>query len=400
MKAALKQGGGNALNLYSTTAGDYLGWAYLPGITEKAGQRVLDGVVFDWESIPGTSTTYAGRYDQGETATHEVGHWLNLEHTFYGGCSAKGDFVDDTPAEKTPTSGCPAGKDTCTAPGLDPIHNYMEGKQYGNDPNLVTDSAGRVWMAWYSSDKSQYGVLAQQLGAGGEPGAAPPLAMPGTGDMYIGMQGRTPLAARAGGGVYVAYPAPQAQSQVRVWRVGAGNAPIVARKAGSGPVTLAAAGDGRLWAIWDDRGGVDASIHARRSNRGATRWGAEVAAGRPRGTLQAYRLDASAAGGAVDVLGVFNLGTSSNASTFHRRLLPGLTLAARPSKLRSGRMTSVTFTVRDAGAAVKGATVKAGGRSGTTDSKGRVELDLPGKAVTATATRDGYAKASKRLGRR
>ena len=115
MKPALKQGGDNALNLYSTTAGDYLGWAYLPDITEKAGQRILDGVVFDWESIPGTSTTYAGRYDQGETATHEVGHWLNLEHTFFGGCNAKGDFVEDTPAEKTPTSGCPAGKDTCTS---------------------------------------------------------------------------------------------------------------------------------------------------------------------------------------------------------------------------------------------------------------------------------------------
>ena len=30
MKRALHQGGPNALNLYSTTAGDYLGWAYLP----------------------------------------------------------------------------------------------------------------------------------------------------------------------------------------------------------------------------------------------------------------------------------------------------------------------------------------------------------------------------------
>ena len=141
MKQTLKRGGDNALNLYSTTAGDYLGWAYLPDITTKPGQAYLDGVVFDWESMPGTSTTYAGRYDQGETVTHEVGHWLNLEHTFYGGCNAKGDFVSDTPSEKTATSGCPAGKDTCTAPGLDPIHNYMD---YSYDTCYTEFTAGQV----------------------------------------------------------------------------------------------------------------------------------------------------------------------------------------------------------------------------------------------------------------
>jgi hypothetical protein len=141
MKQTLRRGGNDALNLYSTTAGDYLGWAYLPDITTKPGQLYLDGVVVDWESMLGTSTTYAGRYDQGETATHEVGHWLNLEHTFYGGCSAKGDFVDDTPAEKTPTSGCPAGKDTCKAPGLDPIHNYMD---YSYDSCYTEFTAGQT----------------------------------------------------------------------------------------------------------------------------------------------------------------------------------------------------------------------------------------------------------------
>jgi hypothetical protein len=126
MKATLRRGGPETLNLYSTTAGDYLGWAYLPDITTKPGQTDLDGVVIDWESFKGVSKTYKGRYDQGETATHEVGHWLNLEHTFYGGCNEKGDFVADTPPEKTATSGCPADKDTCTKPGEDPIHNYMD----------------------------------------------------------------------------------------------------------------------------------------------------------------------------------------------------------------------------------------------------------------------------------
>ena len=126
MKAALHQGGKGALNIYSTTAGQYLGWTYLPDIVTKPNQAYLDGIILDWESIPGTSTTYAGRFDEGKTATHEAGHWLDLEHTFFGGCNAKGDFVDDTPPEKEPTAGCPEGKDTCSDPGLDPIHNYMD----------------------------------------------------------------------------------------------------------------------------------------------------------------------------------------------------------------------------------------------------------------------------------
>jgi Pregnancy-associated plasma protein-A len=124
MKRALRKGGANALNLYSTTAGAYLGWSYFP--KQYAAQPWIDGVVFDWESMPGTSNTYAGRYDLGYTVTHETGHWLGLEHTFEGACNAKGDYVDDTPAEATPTSGCPPDKDTCPDPGLDPIHNFMD----------------------------------------------------------------------------------------------------------------------------------------------------------------------------------------------------------------------------------------------------------------------------------
>jgi hypothetical protein len=141
MKRTLHQGGPDALNYYSTTAGDYLGWAYLPSIVTKPGQAYLDGVVVDWESMPGTSRRYAGRYDQGETGTHEVGHWLNLEHTFYGGCNAKGDFVEDTPAQKSATNGCPEGKDSCKQPGLDPIHNYMD---YSYDSCYTEFTNGQV----------------------------------------------------------------------------------------------------------------------------------------------------------------------------------------------------------------------------------------------------------------
>ncbi len=148
MKQTLRQGGTNALNLYSTTAGAYLGWAYLPDILTSPSQAYLDGVVFDWESIPGTSDTYAGQYDKGETATHEVGHWLNLEHTFYGGCNAKGDFVADTPPQKTATNGCPEGQDSCREPGLDPIHNYMDYSYDSCYTEFTEGQAQRMKDAW------------------------------------------------------------------------------------------------------------------------------------------------------------------------------------------------------------------------------------------------------------
>jgi hypothetical protein len=102
-------------------------------------------------------------------------------------------------------------------------------------------------------------------------------------------------------------------------------------------------------------------------------------------------------GNALDVLAGFNIGTSSNAATSYRRLLPGLTLQARPGRLRKGEPTEVRFAVSDAGDPVSGATVKVGGRSGTTNGRGRVTLTLTSNRV-ARATHNGYTGATKRLG--
>jgi hypothetical protein len=275
-----------------------------------------------------------------------------------------------------------------------PNFNFTPGEQYGNDPNLATDLTNRTIMAWYSNATGHLGVIVRDVNPDGSPGAGP-LTMPGTSAMNIGMSGRTPLVAREGGGFYVAYPTP---GGVRVWRVGASNAPVLSKLDSSPAVAVAAAGDGRIWVLWT-KGFGDPDVLAVRSNKKVNRFGAVVNAGHPTDAAQAYKLDANAAGGALDVFGNFNIGSATTAVTSYTRILPGLTLQASPSRLRRGKATDVRFTVRDAGDAVKGAKVNAGGKSGITDKKGHVTLTLKSRSrVTAKATRSGYVGAGKRLG--
>ena len=116
-------------------SGGLLGYAQFPqsplggmGCGNQA--AATDGVVFLYNSIgKSTITSFAGPYNEGRTATHEVGHWLGLRHIWGdGGCTVD-DFCNDTPEAGAANYGCPTGTNSCTgAPdaGVDMIENYMD----------------------------------------------------------------------------------------------------------------------------------------------------------------------------------------------------------------------------------------------------------------------------------
>jgi hypothetical protein len=146
-KAALRKGGYDDLNIYIAALSDgLLGYAYFP----NEATLIQDGVVILNESLPGGS---AAPYNEGDTLTHEVGHWLGLYHTFENGCMAPGDAVFDTPYQDDGENifFCNESDDTCPAPGRDPVHNFMS---YGDDPCLDRFTLGQsirmalIWLAY------------------------------------------------------------------------------------------------------------------------------------------------------------------------------------------------------------------------------------------------------------
>jgi len=119
------------LNIYTNSAGGGGVLGYVPCLPAQGGcaGSISDRVVILWSAF-GRPGQGGGQYDEGDTATHEVGHYLGMFHTFEGGCGTAtppgcyttGDRICDTNSEANPRFSCTGS--SCGSP--DPILNYMD----------------------------------------------------------------------------------------------------------------------------------------------------------------------------------------------------------------------------------------------------------------------------------
>lgn len=123
------------VNKMTAQGSTILGYAQFPG-----GAAATDGVVLGY-NFTGRTGTVSAPYNKGRTATHEVGHWLNLRH-IWGDATCGNDQVGDTPPHNTANYGCPAAshRSTCSGTPLEMTMNYMD---YTDDACMYMFSAGQ-----------------------------------------------------------------------------------------------------------------------------------------------------------------------------------------------------------------------------------------------------------------
>ncbi len=161
------------LNIWVCDLGSgLLGYAQFPG-----GPAATDGVVIDYQYFGGPDYATAP-YNLGRSATHEVGHWLNLYHIWGDdGSSCSGsDYVGDTPNQADETYGCPSGtRVSCSnGPDGDMYQNYMD---YTDDAcmNLFTTGQKTRMHALFAPGGARESILSSEgCGGGGTPSCTVP----------------------------------------------------------------------------------------------------------------------------------------------------------------------------------------------------------------------------------
>ena len=147
---------GSYLNLWvCPLGGGLLGYAQFPG----SGSAATDGVVINVTAFGNTGTA-AAPYNKGRTATHEVGHWLNLYHIWgddSGACTGT-DNVGDTPNQGSENYGCPTFPHASCSNTSDMFMNYMD---YVDDAcmNMFSIGQGSRMSALFASGGARASLL-------------------------------------------------------------------------------------------------------------------------------------------------------------------------------------------------------------------------------------------------
>jgi hypothetical protein len=267
-----------------------------------------------------------------------------------------------------------------------------------SNPAIVTDpSTGAVWVAWYQSSPQQGYWVEQILPSQGAPEEAP-------GSAATPSHNNQPLepvaiAARVGGGVYMAYcsaTSSQPCAHIDLWKVGSSTVKVVPGSQNTTGARVALAADplGKLSVAWYNE--AKNVIHSVRTNTTATAWAIVRTTKPPPNTSGFFDIQTQGSSGRLDVIIVNQLSTTGFPIEINQtQILSGLSLTAKPSTFSHKKAKKVTFTVTDAGQPVAGAIVSCLGKSGKTAATGKVKLKFhKGKAAGkhgCTAARAGYS---------
>jgi hypothetical protein len=301
--------------------------------------------------------------------------------------SAAGPVGAAVGADGTPIFAWPSGSHLYVHSGLsatDPDLDIGPGPRCCfYSPNIAVDrTTGEAVVAFYSLAPGEPGIFVQTL----RPNVGPRRLVPAslTNGSFVTPDQRTPLVARAGGGLYLAYCAGYPGCRrVLLWKVDSAEPPrTIATGTEIEDVNTSAGPDGRLWVMWHDHSSK--RIYARRSNRAATSFGPTVSVRPPAGTSTIWKLAGEGSPGLLEVLA--SVSTSGSLATWHTQLLPPLSLACA-----AGR--TISCSVTDAGDPVAGAKVEIRGKTFLTNAQGRVTAHVARGPAKVVVTKAGYAFA-------
>jgi hypothetical protein len=364
------------------------GWAALnaePKVVRNGG-----GIRILFSGLNGGGTGYFYQATSGNGASWSTPGQVSQWQYAYGAYG----LGADTFADGTPIVGGPLNSDIYWHRGTNAAqadgHVTVGGASIIRLNVAVDRVSDEAWAVWY--DLTNGGVWSRRIEPTVTAAKKAPSSTPGGSSLVPGQQ--LPLVARPGGGLYTAYcTAYPSCSKAVVWQVGTKRTIPIKVSSATDVIALGSGGAGRLWVVTHDN--YSGMFYATRSNKKVTKFGAIRKIKPPAKSLDAYGVAVEGGTGRSDLVANV-LDTGSRDNLWHTQVLPGLSLATSTKKWDGDFTKTVVFTVRDAGAAVPGATVKVGTRVCKTGVKGTCSVKFPKlgpQRLKAIASKAGYAKA-------